>query len=136
MYLLSFDRRLFIRFAAVGSLGFMIEAVLLTWFTTLPAVGPILGRGISFPIAVLATWWLNRRLTFRSINNPCRESLRYFGIQILGALTNLVVFILLVFFFSSLHRIPVIPLALAAIAGLVVNFILSKKLVFTSYAER
>lgn len=132
---LPFDRRL-LRFTAVGGLGFAIEAILLTWFASVPEVGPMLGRGFSFPLAVLATWWLNRRLTFRSSNDPRREGMRYFGVQLLGALANLAVFALLVFIFPSLYRFPVIPLFLAAIVGLGVNFILSRKFVFIPYAER
>lgn len=125
-----------VRFTIVGGIGFLIEAMLLTYFATVPSVGPIWGRFISFPLAVLATWWLNRTLTFKSTNDPGREGMRYFLVQIFGALANLAVFISLVSHFPSLQGIPVVPLFMAAIVGLIVNFVLSKKFVFITYGKQ
>lgn len=114
----------------------MIEAVLLTYFATVPAVGAVKGRAISFPIAVLTTWWLNRTLTFRSKNNPHRESFRYLLVQALGAGANLGVFMVLVSAFPWLRSVPVLPLFIAAIFGLLVNFALSKKYVFVQHEKQ
>lgn len=125
-----------VRFTVVGGVGFLIEALLLTYFATVPSVGPIWGRFISFPLAVLATWWLNRTLTFKSTNDPGREGMRYFLVQIFGALANLAVFISLVSHFPSLQGIPAVPLFMAAIVGLIVNFVLSKKFVFITYGKQ
>jgi len=126
----SLLRHHFVRFLIVGGVGFAIEATLLTYFATLPYVGAVKGRAISLPVAVLATWWLNRTLTFQSRNNPHRESLLYFLVQMLGAATNFGVFIVLVSAFPTLRSIPVVPLFIASIFGLIVNFGLSKKYVF------
>jgi putative flippase GtrA len=125
----------FVRFSIVGGVGFVIEATLLTYFATVPGIGAIKGRAISFPIAVVTTWWLNRTLTFQSTNNPHRESLRYFLVQMLGAAANLGVFLALVSVFFSLRSIPVVPLFIAAIFGLLVNFTLSKKYVFAQHEK-
>jgi putative flippase GtrA len=125
----------FVRFSIVGGVGFVIEAILLTYFATVPGIGAIRGRAISFPIAVVTTWWLNRTLTFQSKNNPHRESLLYFVVQMLGALANLGVFFALVSSSSSLRSIPVVPLFIAAIFGLFVNFTLSKKYVFAQHEK-
>jgi putative flippase GtrA len=81
----SLLRHRFVRFSIVGGVGFLIEATLLTYFATVPGIGAIKGRAISFPIAVVTTWWLNRTLTFQSTNNPHRESFRYFLVQSLGS---------------------------------------------------
>lgn len=129
----SLLRHRFVRFSIVGGVGFVIEATLLTYFATVPGLGPIKGRAISFPIAVVTTWWLNRTLTFQSTNNPHRESLRYFLVQMLGAAANLGVFFALVSVFFSLRSIPVVPLFIAAIFGLLVNFTLSTKYVFAQH---
>ena len=131
----SLLRYRFVRFSIVGGVGFVIEATLLTYFATVPGIGAIKGRAISFPIAVVTTWWLNRTLTFQSTNNPHRESLRYFLVQMLGAAANLGVFFALVSVFFSLRSIPAVPLFIAAIFGLLVNFTLSKKYVFAQHEK-
>ncbi|MGD9661676.1 MAG: GtrA family protein [Porticoccaceae bacterium] len=124
------EQRLF-RFALVGCVGFCIEAGLLTYFTTLTGIGPIKGRGISFPVAVLVTWWLNRNLTFQSENPPGLESMRYFFVQLVGAVSNLAVFAALASSSNILSQVPMFPLLIAAIVGLGVNFTLSSRMVFS-----
>jgi putative flippase GtrA len=132
----SLLRHRFVRFTIVGGVGFVIEAALLTWFATIPGLGAVKGRAISFPVAVVTTWWLNRTLTFQSKNNPRHESFRYFLVQVLGAITNLAVFIGLVAAFPGWQPIPVLPLFIAAIFGLLVNFPLSRKYVFVQHEKR
>ncbi|MBT8439171.1 MAG: GtrA family protein [Gammaproteobacteria bacterium] len=129
----DFARLRLLRFAVVGGVGFAIEAGFLTYFAAQPDIGPIKGRAISFPIAVMATWWLNRNLTFQSDNPPMVESLRYFLVQIVGAVSNLAVFVILVSSFRMLEQLPVLPLFLAAIVGLAINFILSSRMVFARH---
>lgn len=125
-----FFRSSFFRFVLVGGIGFIIEAITLTLIAQYSSLGPIWGRAVSFPLAVLSTWWLNRKLTFRSQNPPGAEGVRYFAVQILGALTNTGIFIVTVKAIPSLWNIPVVPLAFGSLGGLVVNFILSAKVVF------
>lgn len=122
-----------VRFAVVGGVGFLIEAALLSYFANVPGIGVIKGRAISFPVAVAVTWWLNRRLTFRSQNPPGRESLRYFVVQSIGAFANLGVFLTLVTLFPYLQALPVLSLFIAAIFGLALNFVLSRKFVFIKH---
>ncbi len=128
-------RHRFARFSFVGGVGFAIEAIMLTYLATVPAIGSLKGRLISFPVAVAATWWLNRTLTFQSRNNAQRESIRYFLVQILGAFTNFILFLALVSGFPALRPIPVIPLFIGAVAGLLVNFTLSKIYVFAQHEK-
>jgi len=132
----SLLRHRFVRFTIVGGVGFVIEAALLTWFATIPGLGAVKGRAISFPVAVVTTWWLNRTLTFQSKNNPHRESFRYFLVQSLGAVANLGVFAVLVSTLPGLRSMPVVPLFIAAIFGLFVNFALSKKYVFVQHDKQ
>lgn len=126
----DFFRSNFFRFVLVGGIGFAIEAIVLTLISQHSALGPIWGRIISFPMAVISTWWLNRKFTFRSQNPPGSEGIRYFGVQILGALTNTGIFILAVMAIPSLWSMPVVPLAFGSLGGLIVNFTLAAKVVF------
>ena len=121
------------RFAMVGGIGFAIEAILLSFLINVPAFGPIRGRAISFPIAVVATWWLNRTTTFHSKNEPRREVARYLLAQILGAGVNLGSYVALIYWIPKLAATPMIPFCLGAFLGLIVNFVLSKTFVFRDH---
>lgn len=118
------------RFFTVGAAGFLIEASILTGLSTYCETGAFSGRLVSFPAAVLVTWTLNRKFTFKSTNSPGQESLRYFLAQCLGALCNLFLFFILIYNFDGLARVPIVPLFFSALLGLVVNFTLSKYWVF------
>lgn len=118
------------KFAAIGAIGFVIEAAFITYFSKLPDIGPMYGRVISFPLAVLVTWWLNRRVTFKSTAAPGKESARYLSSQAFSAVCNLGLFFILVSVFPDLSRTPIIPLVVSATLGLTINFTLAKTWVF------
>lgn len=111
-------------FAAVGGIGFAIEAVILTALVQLAGWTPLHARIPSFLIAVMTTWWLNRQLTFsgRGLERRSLEAFFYVAIQVCGAFINFAVFGLCLHFFLHLAGIPVIPLALGAAVGFVFNF--------------
>jgi putative flippase GtrA len=123
-------RRLF-GFIAIGGLGFLVEAAIITWAGASPwAVPALMARVVSFPCAVLLTWWLNRTYNFRSTANPLAEGGRYMVTQVAGAVANLGVFALGVRLFPLLDQWPVVALGVGACAGLAVNFALSYAFVF------
>jgi putative flippase GtrA len=120
----------FVKFGVIGGLGFIIEASIITLVVHHWNWNPIEARIISFPSAVLATWWLNRKYNFRSKNNLIAEGSSYFVTQLVGALSNLAVFVLCVSIYPLFAALPVAGLALGAAAGLLVNFTLSHFFVF------
>lgn len=122
----------FTRFAAAGGMGFVIEAVLLTWLVTGVGLNLYVGRAISFTTAVTATWAINRRFAFADLasNRKAREYAGYLAVQAAGALINLGVFVLVVAVWSWTKTVPVLPLAVGAGVALVFNFIASSLLVF------
>lgn len=126
-----FKNRL-VKFALVGSVGFIVEAVLISYLSTYQDIDPLYGRLVSFPIAVFVTWLMNRKVTFKSHNSPRTESLKYYIVQTFGALCNLCIFLILIFSFKFLEQKPVIPLAVASILVLPINFILSRSWVYRS----
>ena len=123
--------RNFLVFAGIGGIGFVAEFFIIS-LVTHPWIGiPVIwARFISFPIAVTVTWLLNRIYNFRSKAPPVSEGMRYFAVQICGGLTNLGVFICLVYWNSFLEQHVLIPLFLAACAGLIINFTGSNLYVF------
>ncbi|MDX2471614.1 MAG: GtrA family protein [SAR324 cluster bacterium] len=112
------------RFAAVGGVGFIVDASILTFLMTGLAWNFYLSRAISFSFAVLATWGLNRVVTFKegSSHSKKKEAGMYYLTQVMGAGINLGVFVLVVLQFPELNLIPVIPLAVGSAVALIFNY--------------
>jgi putative flippase GtrA len=120
-------------FLAVGSVGFVVEAAILTTLTVYAAWSPWQARIPSFLSAVVITWALNRRHTFpeRGLQRRSTEAFFYTAIQGGGALINLAVFGVCLAIQPRLAHIPVIPLAIGAVAGFAFNFLLSSKWLYS-----
>ena len=120
------------RFAAIGGIGFVIDGGILTILDSLFGVNLFYARLVSFSVAVTATWYLNRQLTFRSEsrNEPHREWGRYAVVQGIGAMLNMGIFFWLIVAFERLAEWPIVPLAMAASVALVFNFFGSRRIAF------
>ncbi|HXH22938.1 MAG TPA: GtrA family protein [Dehalococcoidia bacterium] len=122
------------RFAVVGVAGFVVDGALLTALVNLAHVDTLLARGVSFPMAVTLTWFLNRRWTFfsqRHIDEAiASQYLRYVGVQISGAGLNVAVFLALLVLFPGLSREPLLALAPAALGAAAYNYVLSRQFAF------
>jgi len=139
----------FIRFAAVGAAGFLVDLAVLTVlvhfadykpeqvdlfgfsFTLSPAMQ---ARFISFPIAVAATWMLNRNWTFKEA--PKRPILTeissYLAVQGSGGIANVGAYCLVLALVPPLQAWPVIPLVAGSAVGLCLTFVGSKYWAFRS----
>lgn len=119
------------RYSVVGGCGFAVEALLIGvlqygfGWTALPC------RAVSFPAAVLVTWWLNHRFTFAS-RGGWSELARYFATQATGLLTNLAAYTAVILLFRELDRHALVPLVIGSALGLAVNFVLAKRFVFAA----
>lgn len=139
----------FIRFAAVGAAGFLIDLAALTvlvrfagykpehlelfgfTFTLSPAMQ---ARFISFPIAVAATWMLNRNWTFKeAAKRPIlTEIFSYLTVQGSGGIANVGAYCLVLLLVPPLQAWPVIPLVVGSAVGLCLTFVGSKYWAFKS----
>lgn len=119
-------------FAAVGSIGFIIDGGILTLAVEAFKLNPYLSRCISFPAAVTATWYLNRHWTFaaNASMHKKKEYTHYFIIMVIGLALNLAIYFLLIETIPVLAIHPVIPLAIATIASMIFNFLGSQFIVF------
>ena len=119
-------------FAAVGLIGFVVDAGLLAVGTTLLSMGPRVSRVISFPAAVLVTWILNRSFTFADRVSPRKtgEFLRYGMTSVVSAGLNLGVYFLALALLPDYAVAPYIALVFSAASGLISNFILYRFVVF------
>ena len=118
--------KIFLYFIFIGGLGFLIDGGLMTLLSKIYLLNIYLSRLASFSVAVLVTWFLNRTLVFKADVDigmqKAGEYTRYLLVQIVGALTNLIIFTLLILKFQFMKSIPIIPLFIGAFFGLIINF--------------
>ena len=122
------------RFGAIGIVGFLIDAGVLTWFVRVHQWGLYEARALSFGLAVSATWYLNRRFTFasRAGADRSREYARYFATQSVGALINLGTYIAIVAALPGVADWPVIPLAVGSGVAMLFNFLAARHFAFAA----
>lgn len=120
----------FARFAAVGVLGFLVDTGALYAAAGLGA-GWLGGRLISYLVAASFTWMVNRRFTFRVAAPPSvREWLRFLSANGVGGLINYATYAALFVCVPLVAAWPVLGVAAGAVAGLMVNYLLSRHFVF------
>lgn len=120
-----------LRFGLVGVVGFVVDGGLLQLLVSL-GWGPIAARTVSFPAAVLATWWLNRSITFRGRESGgwLRSLLRYVAVSVVGTGVNFGIYASLVLASAAMAAHPLLPFAIASAAALVFNYLGSKHFAF------
>ncbi len=87
--------RRFARFIAVGGIGFLVDAGVLTLAVRVLGASVYPARALSFSVAVFATWLLNRAFVFGHAGRGAPivgEYSRYLVTQVIAAFCNLAVF--------------------------------------------
>lgn len=124
----------FQRFLAVGALGFVVDFSVLYLAVNVVGFSPLPGRLVSFIGAATVTWLANRHFTFASDNAVQREAarqwLRYILTTAIGGAINIGVYQTWLKATGQSN----VNLFLAVVAGsavaLLINFTLSKYIVF------
>jgi putative flippase GtrA len=102
----------FLRFAVVGSTGFVVDAGLLTTLYHGVGLDPFSARLISICFAVLTTWRLNRAHTFgASPRRQSSEGMRYASVAAATACFNYAVYCLII---ALWRDVPPVAAAVAA----------------------
>jgi putative flippase GtrA len=122
----------FLRFGLVGATGFVVNEAALWIALHLLHMSKDAGWFFAFVPSVTFTWWGNRTFTFHEhASSGARATLqewaRFVVTNSFGALINLAVYETLIHF-TAID--PLLALACGVLAGMVFNFVLSKKLVF------
>ena len=121
----------FFRFGVVGTIGFVIDTA--TVYAVRHSLG-LYGAGIAgYIVAATGNWIFNRLWTFRgegSGSSALRQWALFMLANLGGFVLNRGAYALLVTFAAAAARQPVIAIAAGAVAGMFVNFILSRRLVF------
>lgn len=119
------------RFALAGTTGFVVDAGVL--YAALAAgLDYYSGRAVSFFVAVVTTWLINRTWTFgASRTRPtAAEFARYFAAMSLGGAVNYVTYAIVVSLLPRAAWLPLAAVAAGSIAGLGVNFATARLWVF------
>ncbi|MGO4565734.1 GtrA family protein [Rhizobium sp. 2YAF20] len=110
--------RRFLRFAAAGGVGFIVDVSILMLLLHFTSLGPFGARAISIPMAVIAAWMLNRTFTFdRSGRSLAVEGFRYGSIGVTSALLNYALYSALLMSTPILRPTVALVLASAAATG-------------------
>jgi putative flippase GtrA len=120
----------FLRFGTVGVVGFSVDTA--TVYGSRGVLG-LYGAGmLAYLTAATTTWALNRAWTFRGLGSgPAhRQWMKFLAANTVGFTLNRGAYALLVTFMAAAAAQPVIATAGGAIAGMFVNFSLSRRLVF------
>jgi putative flippase GtrA len=123
----------FMRFAAIGTAAFVVDSAVLYAALAL-GLGLYWGRAVSYLVAATFTWYGNRRITFATHARGARavtaEWIRFLLANLVGGAVNYTTYAMLVSLLPLVRAYPVLGVAAGSIAGLGVNFTLSKLLVF------
>jgi putative flippase GtrA len=120
----------FLKFGVVGTFGFVVDTAVV--YALRYRLG-LYGAGlVAFVVAATANWVMNRLWTFRGQGSlPVhREWARYMVTNLAGFVLNRGTYALLVTFVAIAAEQPVLAVAAGSIAGMGVNFVLSRRMVF------
>jgi putative flippase GtrA len=126
------------RFGVVGIVGFAVDASVLT-LALLSGAGPWLGRAISYVAAATATFALNRSWTFRHADRSrpvTRDWGLFLAVNLVGFACNYGTYAALISEVPLMRDLPVLAVAAGSLAGMVGNFVLSRRYVFRKRYDR
>lgn len=120
----------FLRFGIVGAMGFVVDTTVV--YLLLSPVGVYWAGALAYPVAASFNWAINRVWTFRgqSTGSATAQWGRFLAVNLLGFVLNRGTYFVLVTISAFIAGHPVFAVAAGAIAGLAINFDLSRRLVF------
>jgi putative flippase GtrA len=120
----------FVRFGIVGCFGFCWDTG--TVYATRGLLGIYAAGALGFLVAASANWGVNRWWTFRGMAHDAMhlQWLRFLAVNSVGFVFNRGVFFTLVALYVVVRQQPVLGIAAGSLAGLAINYFLSKTFVF------
>jgi putative flippase GtrA len=121
----------FLKFGVVGTIGFVVDSAVLYAGLAL-GLGLYLGRAVSYLAAATTTWALNRAWTFRGQGSgpAAKQWATFVAVNLIGFACNYGTYAALVSTMPLVARHPIIGVAAGSLAGMVGNFVLSRRFVF------
>ncbi len=128
------ERRLlagqFLRFGVIGTMGFVWDTLIV--YALAPRLGTTWAGMVSYVVAASINWALNRVWTYRHIAHGAagRQLALFLAANSVGLVLNRGTYLLLIAHVPLCRTYLVLPVAAGGIAGMFVNFFLSRRLVF------
>ena len=125
-----------LRFGVVGVAGFVVDAAVLTAGIAF-GTGPWIGRLLSYLAAASTTFALNRAWTFRAAPKPvgraaaARQWAAFLLVNLVGFACNYGTYAALIAGVPLVAAQPVLGVAAGSLAGLLGNFLLARRFVFS-----
>lgn len=126
----------FLRFLVAGAAGFAVDSGLLLALSLGAGWAPLTARLVSFALALVATWLINRLWTFRtaaqdkSARRIGAEFLGYSAVQVTGGAANFAVYASIVALTGVSPVQLLVALAAGSATGLLINYLGARKFVF------
>jgi putative flippase GtrA len=122
----------FLKYSGIGTIAFLIDAVVFQAVLLLVDASPYVARLASFIVAGSAAWWLNRTFTFRDVSNarPDLQWARFLAVNVVGGVANYATFAVLLVGCPVAATYPVLALAAGSLVGLCFNFVAASRYVF------
>jgi putative flippase GtrA len=120
----------FLRFGLVGALGFIWDTA--TVYALAPWLGLYLAGIAAYVVAASINWMLNRIWTFRGAprQRAALQWARFLAANLVGFVLNRGTYATLIATFVTCRTYPVLAVAAGSLAGLMANFLLSRRYVY------
>ena len=121
----------FFWYALSGVAGFIVDSTVL--YLLKDIMGLYAARLVSFLCAVLSTWLFNRAITFRNRNSghsKGKEFGFYLALMMIGGSINYGVYAFMIARYAVIALYPVFGVAAGSLAGMTVNLVTSRFLLF------
>lgn len=123
----------FLRFALVGSVGFVTDFGVLTLALSVLGLNPLAGRLLSFLVAATVTWTANRKFTFAQQGaGTAKQWLQYLLATSIGGGINIAIYQCWLMATDTSTRNLFLAVAAGSAAAMLFNFGISKRVVFTT----
>lgn len=136
MLKILFKYKQFLLYALFGGLTFVVSVVSYGFFCTLLTFNELISNLLSWILAVSFAFFTNRIWVFQSPTNTSREFFQQLLKFFSGRLATLGVEEIILLLFVTIMHLPNMLVKIAAqIIVIILNYILSKKVIFTSKAK-
>ena len=120
----------FLKFAVIGTAGFVWDTAIV--YTLAPFLGPYIAGVVSFIIVGSINWMANRFWTYSHLDHDAahRQLVRFLIANAFGFVINRGIYSLLIYTQPLFRAHLILPVAAGGIAGMFLNFFLSRRMVF------
>jgi putative flippase GtrA len=120
----------FLKFAVIGTAGFVWDTAVV--YATAPFLGPYIAGVVSFIVVGSINWVANRLWTYSHLDHDAahRQLVRFLTANAIGFVINRGLYSFLIYTQPFFRAHLILPVAAGGIAGMFLNFYLSRRMVF------